>query len=134
LLIASVAETATVAALTARSCEIHRPILRWERLLGLIWVTSTHYRLVMASSSGRPLESHDALIAALREIDGLRDKGKVHPAFHFRSRAFLHFHVGPDGRYADVRFGDEWEPVPAATPEERAVLLDRVRRHVASRG
>jgi hypothetical protein len=76
------------------------------------------------------IESHEALVDALRSIEGLRDKGKVHPAFHFRSRAFLHFHDGDDGRYADVRFGADFEPVAAATPEERAALLERVRRHV----
>lgn len=77
-----------------------------------------------------PIESHESLVAALRQIEGLRDKGKVHPTFHFRSRAFLHFHDGENGRYADVRLMDDFEPVPGATPQERAALLDRVRRHV----
>jgi len=79
------------------------------------------------------IETHDGLVAALRAIQGLRDKGKVHPAFHFRSRAFLHFHDAEDGRYADVRFDEDFERVPAATPRQRAELLDRVRRHVAAR-
>lgn len=93
-------------------------------------VTILQYVDVVAASPAEPIESHEALVAALREIQGLRDKGKVHPAFHFRSRAFLHFHTGEHGRYADVRFSDEFEPVPAATPEERATLLHRVRSYV----
>ena len=74
--------------------------------------------------------THDDLVEALRSITALRDKGKVHPAFHFRSRPFLHFHEGEQGAYADVRFGDDWEAVPAATSGQRAELLERVRRHV----
>ena len=76
--------------------------------------------------------THDDLVAALRQIDSLHDVGNYHPNFHFRSRPFLHFHVGPVGTYADVRFGTgDFEPVPAATPEEREALLARVLKHVA---
>jgi hypothetical protein len=80
----------------------------------------------------RGISTHDQLVARLRAVDGLRDTGKVHPAFQLRSRAFLHFHVGEHGRYADVRFGDDFEPVPAETPAERAALLERVIEHVAA--
>ncbi len=76
------------------------------------------------------LKTHEDLVAALRAIDGLRDKGKVHPTFHFRSRPFLHFHRGERGLYADVRFAEEFEPVPAETEAERAALLQAVSRHV----
>jgi hypothetical protein len=75
--------------------------------------------------------THDELVSALRSIDGLRDVGKVHPNFHFRSRPFLHFHDSADGTYADVRFGSgDFEPVWASTPAERMVLLARVTAHV----
>jgi hypothetical protein len=33
---------------------------------------------------------------------------------------------------ADVRFRDEFEPIPAATPSQRRALVDRVRAHVAA--
>ena len=50
------------------------------------------------------------MIDALRSLDRLRDKGKVHPAFHFKSKAFLHFHRDDQGAiYADVRFDRGWE-------------------------
>jgi hypothetical protein len=76
--------------------------------------------------------THDELVAALRAIEGLRDVGGQHaPNFQFRSRPFLHFHDGPDGRYADVRFGTgDFEPVMARSAPERAALLARVRAHV----
>lgn len=75
----------------------------------------------------------DDLVAALREVEGLRDTGKRHPNFRFRSKPFLHFHDGPEGAYADVRFEADFEPVPASTSEERWELLERVRAHVVSR-
>jgi len=73
----------------------------------------------------------DELVNALRNLDGLRDKGKVHPNFHFKSRPFLHFHSEPDGAYADIRFGGDFERVPASTAKERQELLRRVTAHVA---
>lgn len=75
----------------------------------------------------------DELVEALEGIDGLRNTGKVHPNFRFRSKPFLHFHSGDDGTYADVRFDPDadFEPVPASTPEERRALLARVAAHVA---
>lgn len=80
------------------------------------------------------LVTFDELVAALDSIDGLRDTGKVHPNFRFRSRPFLHFHAGDDGTYADVKFDPhaDFEPVPASTPEERRALLARVEAHVAA--
>ena len=92
-------------------------------------VTGVPYRPPVARKLP-PIATHDDLVDALRQVEGLRDKGKVHPNFQLRSRPFLHFHRGERGVYADVRFGDEFEPVPANTPAQRAVLLDRVRRHV----
>ena len=79
------------------------------------------------------IPTHEDLIDALRAVEGLRDKRKVHPAFHFRSGAFLHFHRDEDDAvYADVRFAAEWEQVPANSPAERQALLDRVEQHIAS--
>jgi len=80
----------------------------------------------------KPVETHDDLVAALRAIDALDDVGNYQPNFQFRSRPFLHFHIGPDGIYADVRLGTkDFRPVSASTPEEREELLARVRSHVA---
>lgn len=77
--------------------------------------------------------THEDLVDALRAVAELRDKGKVHPAFHFRSRAFLHFHRDDDDAlYADVRFATAWERVPANSPTERQALLDRVVHHVTA--
>jgi hypothetical protein len=74
----------------------------------------------------------DELVEVLRGIKGLRDTGKVHPHFQFRSRPFLHFHGQGEDTYADVKWDGTFEPVPAATPEERRALLNQVREHVAA--
>jgi len=75
--------------------------------------------------------THDGLVEALRAIDGLVDVGQDPPIFHFRSKPFLHFHEGEDGVYADVRLGSGgFEPVPAATPDERLALLATVADHI----
>lgn len=80
----------------------------------------------------RDLGTLDGVMDELRTIDGLVVKGKTQSAFYYKSRAFLHFHRGDDGIYADVRFGADWEPVPAETLEEREALLERVRNHVGT--
>ena len=75
--------------------------------------------------------SHDELVEGLRAIEGLRDVGKTHPVFHYRSKPFLHFHDSPEGRYADVRLGSgDFEPVWASTGVERLALLAKVTRHI----
>ena len=83
---------------------------------------------VGAGSAGM---THEELVAALRDLEGLRDVGTRHPNFHFRDKPFLHFHEGPEGIYADVCFGTaDFEPVWASTPAEREALLARVEKHV----
>jgi hypothetical protein len=85
----------------------------------------------VSDRGGHPVVSHDDLVAALRNVEGLQDVGNYHPSFHFRSEPFLHFHVDGDGTYADVRLGThDFRPMPASTPEERQELLARVQRHV----
>ena len=69
----------------------------------------------------------DEIVASLRQSEGLRNKGKRHPNFHFRSKPFLHFHNGPDGPYADVSFGGR-----RINAEEREALLEQVKAHVTA--
>lgn len=84
-----------------------------------------------ATSNDAGAMTHEQLLDALRAIDGLVDVGHDPPNFHFRSRPFLHFHTHDDGIYADVRFGNgDFEPIWAATPQERQELLARVADHI----
>lgn len=79
---------------------------------------------------GATAMTHAELVEGLRAIEGLRDVGKTHPVFHYRSKPFLHFHDRPDGCYADVRLGSDFEPLWASTGRERDALLAKVAKHI----
>lgn len=75
--------------------------------------------------------THEALVEALRSVEGLVDVSGDPPTFHVRSRPFLHFHDRNGHVYADVKFGSgDFEPVWASTSQERLELLGRVIDHV----
>lgn len=78
----------------------------------------------------RRVQERLAFTAALREIDGLVEKQPGN--FHFRSRAFLHFHGGESGRVADVKLGPDWVRRPAETPRQLEVLRREVAAYVAA--
>ncbi len=78
------------------------------------------------------LASHADLLDALRSLDGLVEKGKTAGHFYVRSRPFLHFHGSDDERCADLRRAEDWERIPAATPEDRAALLHTVQEHLSA--
>lgn len=75
------------------------------------------------------LDQLDDLIAAIRELDGLKEKGRG--VFYRGSRAFLHFHEDPDGLFADVRFSADFERSRVSTATERAAFLRKVRAGLA---
>jgi hypothetical protein len=68
----------------------------------------------------------DDLLDELRSLPGLVERGKRPGTFYRRSRPFLHFHGSGHGRTADLRTGDDWTRLPAATPADRAALLAAV--------
>ena len=70
--------------------------------------------------------THEDLLEALRAVPGLVERGKRPGTFYRRSRPFLHFHGAGDARTADLRRGDGWQRLPAATPADRAALLAAV--------
>jgi hypothetical protein len=78
--------------------------------------------------------THDELVAAIRRLDGLEERGKT-PHFYLGGTPFLHFHGAGDDLAADIRppGAGDWERVPAATPADRAALLARVNGVLATR-
>ena len=46
--------------------------------------------------------------------------------FYRKSSAFLHFHEDPEGMFADLKLGGEFERFRVTTAKERAVFLRRV--------
>jgi hypothetical protein len=79
----------------------------------------------MKHAGPEALDQLEELLAALRELPGLREKSRG--AFYRGSRAFLHFHEDPTGLFADVRFGDDFERLNVTTTKEQHALLGRVR-------
>jgi hypothetical protein len=82
----------------------------------------------MASPS---LDTHDDLLAALRRLGGLTERGKTPGHFYRGSQAYLHFHGQGHTRSADLRRDGAWDRLPAGTPEARAALLATVRTSLA---
>jgi hypothetical protein len=78
--------------------------------------------------------TQDELVAALRRLDGLEERGKT-PHFYLAGKPVLHFHGAGAGLEADIRppGAADWDRVPAATPADRAALLARVGEVLATR-
>ncbi len=73
------------------------------------------------------------LLVALRSTEGLSAKGKTQSTFYIGSKPFMHFHDGPAGLEADVKWVDTFERVPVGTAAQQKDLLRDVRAHLASR-
>jgi len=81
----------------------------------------------MKHAGAETLESLRDLLEQLRERAPLREK--TPGVFYVKSKAYLHFHEDPAGRFADVRldFGDFVRLRVTTTTEQRALLkaIDR---------
>jgi len=76
------------------------------------------------------LDILEPLLEQLRTREALREKKRG--VFYRASRAFLHFHEDPEGLFADVRLAEDFDRLPVDTPRERAELLRRIDRRLAS--
>jgi hypothetical protein len=79
----------------------------------------------MKHAGPETLNRLDSLLAALRELPGLREKTLGN--FYRGSRAFLHFHEDPTGLFADVRFDTDFERIGVSSAEQQTRLLRRIR-------
>ncbi|MDQ1466276.1 MAG: hypothetical protein QOH10_691 [Actinomycetota bacterium] len=84
----------------------------------------------MRHATPETLDALGDLLTALRSIDGIIEKRPG--AFSRGSRAFLHFHDDPTGRYADVRFGADFERLRVTTRREQQALVTRIRRELSN--
>ena len=84
----------------------------------------------MKHATAEALAGLEGLLASLRALPGLRERGTG--VFYRRSRAFLHFHEH-DGRvYADLRLsGDDFDRHPATTRAEQRALLRLIRAGIS---
>jgi hypothetical protein len=75
------------------------------------------------------LSQLEPLIAALRQISGLREQKTG--IFYRGSRAFLHVHEDPAGLFADVRLTETFERFEVTTTQQQEALLRRVQDSVS---
>ena len=72
------------------------------------------------------------LVEALQQTPQLTAKGKSGSTFYLGSKPFLHFHDGPNGLEADVKWDREFVREPVETHVQRVALLKRVRAHLSA--
>lgn len=73
------------------------------------------------------LDVLEPLLAELRDLPGLNEKRRG--VFYAKSRAFLHFHEGPAGLFADLRGAAEadFERFDVTKADGRARLVEAAR-------
>jgi hypothetical protein len=80
----------------------------------------------MKHATPQALDRVEPLLAALRALEGLREKKRG--VFYRKSRAFLHFHEDGSDVYADVRLGGaEFERFRVSSQAETRQLLAAIR-------
>lgn len=84
----------------------------------------------MKHASSAALDQLEPLLVDLRELPGLRERGRG--VFYRRGRAFLHFHQDPSGLFADLRDEDgrDFERFEVSESAGRARLLAASRARV----
>jgi hypothetical protein len=82
----------------------------------------------MKHAGSEALDRLEPLLRRLRDVPGLREKGRG--TFYRGSRAFLHFHEDPAGLFADIRVDADFERVEVTSEQDQDQLLQRVRSAV----
>jgi len=80
----------------------------------------------MKHAGDAALDRLEPLLTSLRAMPALREKTRG--AFYRGSRAFVHFHEDPEGLFADVRFGEEFERIAVTTAAQQKSLVRRIRQ------
>ena len=76
----------------------------------------------MKHAGAAALDQLESLLAAIRALPGLKEKGRG--AFYRGGKAFLHFHEDPAGLFADVRLaGPDFDRFRVETEDERDKFL-----------
>jgi len=84
----------------------------------------------MKHAGSLALDQLEPLLAAIRALPGLKEKGRG--VFYRGGKAFLHFHEDPAGLFADVRLaGTEFERFRVETTREQSIFLSSVAFRIA---
>jgi hypothetical protein len=75
----------------------------------------------MKHATEAALDALEPLLAEVRKHGALKEKSRG--VFYRSGRAILHFHEDPEGLFADLHIGAEWQRLPVNTKAEQAALL-----------
>jgi hypothetical protein len=78
----------------------------------------------MRHATGEGLQPVAALLERIRLEPRLKERRCG--TFYVGGNAFLHFHEGPQGLFADLRAGADWERHPVNDPAQQEALLARI--------
>jgi hypothetical protein len=80
----------------------------------------------MKHAGAAALDQLESLLAEIRAVGVLKEKSRG--IFYWKSRAYLHFHEGPAGLFADVRAADgqDFDRLKVDEPRGAAALKDRI--------
>jgi hypothetical protein len=84
----------------------------------------------MRHAGGAALERLAALLQQIRTRDGIGEKKTG--IFYRKSKSFLHFHEDPQGLFADLSVGSDFERYPVNTHQEWTLLLSATDRALRS--
>jgi len=78
----------------------------------------------MKHAGSAALDELEELLVRVRAHADLKEKSRG--CFYLRSRGFLHFHEDPEGLFADLKVGPEFERFRVSSRAERAAFLKKV--------
>jgi hypothetical protein len=86
----------------------------------------------MKHASESTLEELTPLLERLRSFDGLVEKRPG--VFYRKTKAFLHFHEDPKGKFVDVRLkvDDPFTRLPVSTAIQQSTLISKVEQAMRS--
>jgi hypothetical protein len=79
----------------------------------------------MKHAGDAALDRLESLLKQLRQQEQLKERKRG--VFYRGSSAFLHFHEDPEGLFADVRTGSDWERQPVNTQAQKRELVARIK-------
>jgi hypothetical protein len=74
------------------------------------------------------LDLLEPLLRELRKIEGLAERSRG--VFYRKGKAFLHFHEDPEGLFADLRAGEDFDRYKVMSAAERKRFLAAARKAV----
>ena len=78
----------------------------------------------MKHAGAAALDQLEGLLAQIRAHAELKEKSRG--CFYHKSRGFLHFHEDPEGLFADLKTGADFERFRVSTRAEQSALLKKL--------